>query len=272
MATILSDVVPRFLRQAIHFFLPVDCAACGSPLTDDPIPLFCAHCWSMIAAVPQPGCPCCDRPFTSPAATAYSPGHLCQPCAENPPSFTRAWTLYAYLPPLQDAICLLKYRGKLALASALARLMIERLPRLPPLDLIMPVPLHPQRLREREFNQSLLLAHRIGAHLHLPVSGTTLIRAVRSPAQTTLSRKDRLQNLRGAFALRRPEHVAGKRVLLIDDVYTTGTTVNECARTLRKSGSAEVFVLTLARSLDAHMVPDRILALQAKPAPSLIGG
>lgn len=272
MATILSETVPRFMRQAIHFFLPVDCAACGSPLTDDPIPLFCAHCWSMISAVPQPGCPRCSRPFTSPVATTYSPDHVCQGCADRPPSFTRAWTLYSYLPPLQDAICLLKYRGKLALAAALARLMIERLPPLPPLDLIMPVPLHPQRLREREFNQSLLLADRIGVHLQVPVSSTTLIRTVQSPAQTTLSRKGRLKNLRGAFALRRSEGLAGKRVLLIDDVYTTGTTANECAKILRKSGAGDVFVLTLARSLDAHMVPDRILAQQAKPAPGLMGG
>lgn len=271
MVAILSEAVPRFMRQAIHFFMPVNCMACASPLTDDPIPLFCTGCWMTISPLAHSRCARCDRPFTSPVATTYSPDHVCQSCAESPPSYSRAWTLYPYLPPLQDAICLLKYRGKLALAPALARLMIDQLPSLPSVDLIMPVPLHPQRLREREFNQSLLLADRIGAHLKTPVSCTNLLRTASSPPQTTLSRTGRLKNLRGVFALRQPEAVTGRRVLLIDDVYTTGTTVNECAKVLRKAGSGDVLVLTLARSMDAHMVPDRILAQRAEP-PRLMGG
>jgi ComF family protein len=272
MAAILFDeAVPRFMRQAIHFFMPVNCMACASPLTDDPVPLFCTGCWTAISPSTHARCPRCDRPFTSPVATTSSPDHVCQSCAEQSPSYSRAWTLFPYLPPLQDAICLLKYRGKLALAAALARLMIDHLPSLPSVDVIMPVPLHRERLREREFNQSLLLADPISGHLRIPVSCTELYRVVASPPQTTLSRAGRLQNLRGAFALRRPDSVKDRRVLLIDDVYTTGATVNECARVLRKAGSGEVFVLTLARSMEAHMVPDRILARRADPAP-LMGG
>lgn len=272
MPTTLSQTLPGFIRQAIRFLLPVDCAACGSALSNDPIPLFCASCWATILPLPHAGCARCDRPFPSPVATTHSPNHVCQSCAERPPFYTRAWTLYPYLPPLQDAICLFKYRGKVALASPLARLMIDRLPPLDSLDLIMPVPLHIRRLREREFNQSLLLADRIGRHLNIPVSFTSLIRTTASPAQTTLSRKGRLKNLRGAFALRHPELIAGKRILLIDDVFTTGTTVNECAKTLRKAGSGDVFVLTLGRTVDAGTVPDRILAQQAHHALGLLGG
>jgi len=272
MTRSLSESVPGFMRQAIRFLLPVDCAACGSPLTDDPIPLFCAVCWGTISSLTHSRCARCDRPFTSPVATAYSPNHVCQSCAERPPFYTKAWTLYPYLPPLQDAICLFKYRGKVALALPLARLMIDRLPPLDSLDLIMPVPLHIQRLREREFNQSLLLADRIGRHLDTPVSFTDLIRIAPSPAQTTLSRKGRLKNLRGAFALRHPGSIAGKRILLIDDVFTTGATVNECAKTLRKAGSGDVFVLTLGRTVDASTVPDRILAQQTHHTVGLLGG
>ncbi len=272
MAILRSRAIPGFMRQAIRFCIPVDCTACGVPLNQDPIPLFCSDCWRMIAPLRQPGCARCNRPFASPIAATYSPNHVCQPCAERPPAYAKAWTLYPYLPPLQDAICLFKYRGKIALASALAQLMIHRLSLLPAVDLIMPVPLHPQRLREREFNQSLLLADRIGAYLKRPVSCTNLIRNTPSPAQTTLSRRGRLKNLRGAFSLREPRAVQGRRVLLIDDVYTTGTTVNECATTLRKGGSSDVFVLTLARSMDTQLVPDRILAQQAPPATGLLGG
>jgi ComF family protein len=179
--------------------------------------------------------------------------------------------LYPYLPPLQDAICLFKYRGKVALASPLARLMISRLPALGVVDLVMPVPLHPRRLREREFNQALLLADRIARHLVVPLSYDNLVRTTPSPAQTTLTRKERLKNLRGAFAARQPDTIAGKRILLIDDVFTTGATVNECAKTLRKAGSGDVFIVTLGRTMDAGTVPDRLLAQWAAPAPGLTG-
>ncbi len=250
----------RLIRRTARLLLPVDCSMCGSPLADDAVPHFCDPCWSAISLMPSSRCSRCDRPFASPIATTYSPHHTCQPCAEHPPAYTKAWTLYPYVPPIQDALCLFKYRGKVSLASVLARLMIDRCPSLDHIDLIMPVPLHSRRLREREFNQSLLLADRIGRHFHRPVSFANLIRTRPSPAQTTLSRKKRLKNLRSAFSLHHPDAVTRKTILLIDDVYTTGATVNECAKTLRKAGSADVYVLTLARTVDTHLVPDRIVA------------
>jgi len=150
--------------------------------------------------------------------------------------------------------------------------MIDRLPPLNAIDLIIPVPLHAGRLREREFNQSLLLADRLAPYIQAPVSYSNLIRVAASPAQTTLPRKGRLKNLRDAFSLRDPASVFGKRILLIDDVFTTGTTINECAKTLRKAKSRDVFVLTLARTVDAGTVPDRILAQRAHAALGLLGG
>lgn len=270
MATVLTDV-SGLIRQAVRFLLPVDCAACGIPLAHDPIPLFCTSCWSTIVPLMRAHCSRCDRPFASPATTVHSPTHVCQTCAERPPFYTRAWTLYPYVPPLQDAICLLKYKGKVSLASALADLMINRFPPLSAVDLVIPVPLHPQRLREREFNQSLLLADRAAKHLQIPVSYTNLIRLAPSPAQTTLSRKGRLKNVRGAFALDDPRSVVGKRILLVDDVFTTGSTVNECAKILRKAKSGDVFALTLARTMDANLVPDRILAQRTRTGIGLLG-
>lgn len=260
------------MRHTVRFFLPVDCAACGAPLTDDPVPLFCARCWDTIAPTALPRCVRCDRPFASPVALSFSPNHVCQACSERPPSYTKAWTLYPYVSPLQDAICLLKYRGKVSLAAPLAGLMIEALPPQLDVDVIMPVPLHPSRLREREFNQSLLLADRAGRHLDRPLSFTNLNRVAPSPPQTTLSRKHRLRNLRGAFAVREPATIAGKRVLLVDDVFTTGTTVNECAKTLRKAGTGDVFVLTLARTMETGLIPDRVHARPAPEPASLLGG
>jgi ComF family protein len=269
---IFAPVFPGLMRRAIRFLLPVDCAACGTPLTNDPVPLFCSACWNTIRQSSHPRCARCDRPFASPVAMSYSPKHVCQACAERAPAFTRAWTLYPYLPPLQDAICLFKYRGRISLAGPLSRLMIEVIPSSLRADLIMPVPLHPHRLREREFNQSLLLADRVGRYLRLPVASANLVRMAPSPPQTSLSRQERLRNLRGAFGVRRPHQIDGKRILLIDDVFTTGATVHECAKTLRKAGSGDVFAVTLARTTEASTVPDRILAQQTRQGVELLGG
>jgi ComF family protein len=169
------------------------------------------------------------------------------------------------MPPLQHAIRLFKYQGKVSLAAPLAALMIARLPPLNSVDVIIPVPLHLERLRQREFNQSLLLADHIGRRLDIPVAYTNLVRTAPTAAQTTLSRKSRQNNLRRAFAVRRPDAIINKRILLIDDVFTTGATVNECAKALRKAGSGEVFALTLGRTVSTDIIPDRILAQRPYP-------
>lgn len=237
------------IRQLLHLILPVACEACGLDLTDDPVPFFCQPCWASIKPLAGPACPRCGRPFASTVALTYSPSHLCQACRLRRPAYTNAWSLYPYTPPLQDAIRLFKYRGKVALADALGELMNAALQQPPDVDLVMPVPLHPSRLREREFNQSLLLADRLNFRLRLPLSHDNLVRLRRTEPQTELSRTARLKNLRKAFAVLRPLEVAGKRILLVDDVMTTGTTVNECAKVLRKAGAADVYVGTLARTL-----------------------
>jgi ComF family protein len=131
------------------------------------------------------------------------------------------------------------------------------------IDMIVPVPLHPSRLRAREFNQSLLLADQLSRFLARPVSATHLVRISATDPQTTLTRQARLRNLRKAFAVRRPQDLREKRILLVDDVFTTGTTLNECAKALREAGTGPVFALTLARTVDASLVPDRLFAEQA---------
>lgn len=252
-------VIFSILRRVSRLVLPSDCTACGQPLTDDPTPFFCRQCWALIRPLQGPSCPRCHRPFASSFATVFSPTHECHDCRSRKPHYTHVWAAYAYCPPLQNAIALFKYRGKVALADSLAALLVRALPQRLDTDLLIPVPLHPNRLRSREFNQSLLLADRVGAILRRPVSYRNLVRIVDTDAQTTLPRSARLHNLRKAFALRIPQDVSGKRILLIDDVFTTGTTVNECARILRASGAQDVEVLALARSLEAGMVPDASL-------------
>jgi ComF family protein len=167
--------------------------------------------------------------------------------------------VYPYASPLREAISLLKYQRKYALADSLCRLLVVALPPELNIDMIMPVPLHPIRLREREFNQSLLLAQAVSQQLGTELSYTNLIRVANNPAQTSLPRSARLTNLHHAFRLRTPEAVQGCRVLLVDDVFTTGTTLHECAKVLRKAGTGEVYALTLARALDPAMLPQAVL-------------
>ena len=266
-----QDRLIGWCRQALRFVLPVECISCGHSLSTDPVPFFCTACWQGIHTLQKPACARCDQPFVSQAATAYTPNHQCQHCQERPPAFQRAWTLFPYLPPLREAICSFKYHGKHTLARPLARLMIRALPSDIDVDMIIPVPLHPTRLRAREFNQSLLLADQIGSHLARPVSATNLVRITATDPQTTLTRQARLRNLRNTFAVRRPHEITKKRILLVDDVFTTGTTLNECAKTLRKSGSGPVFALTLARTVDSSLVPDRLFAEQAAQSLTAIG-
>jgi ComF family protein len=256
----MTDRIRGLYLQALRFVLPVECVVCKRPLNTDPIPFFCRDCWHRIVPFRRASCARCDQPFVSEAAITFTPDHHCQNCVERPPVYERAWTLFPYIPPLQDAICLFKYRGKIALARPLANLMITALPENLDADLIMPVPLHPTRLRTREFNQSLLLADHIARYLTRPVSASNLVRRVPTEPQTTLSRRARMRNLRKAFAVRKPHEIIDQRILLIDDVFTTGTTINECAKTLKKAGAASVTVLTLARTVDASLVPDHIFA------------
>jgi len=253
----------RWYRQVLRFIMPVACMGCDRPLTTDPVPFFCHQCWDAIVPLTGPACSRCHQPFVSSAATSWTPAQQCQNCLEQPPAYQRAWTLFPYLPPLRDAICSFKYKGKVALAKPLVSLMISALPKEIDADIILPVPLHPSRLRAREFNQSLLLADRLGRHLSRPVLPHHLVRILPTDPQTTLSRQERLRNLRQAFAVRNPDAIAGRKLLLVDDVFTTGTTFNECAKALLKAGASSVWALALARTIDKAFVPDRLLAQQA---------
>lgn len=161
----------------------------------------------------------------------------------------RAATLYEADGTIRQAILLFKYGGRLSLGRHLGRLMVEVADRLldpREFDLLIPVPLHPKREQERGFNQATLLAKEVGRGCGLPV-GRRLLRRVRATEAQRGARKEREANVKGAFRVDRPEKVNGRRVLLIDDVFTTGATVSECAKALMAAGAAEVAVYTLAR-------------------------
>jgi ComF family protein len=161
----------------------------------------------------------------------------------------RAAALYEQGGAMRQAILLFKYGGRPSLGSHLGRLMAASGGELcdpPRFDLLIPVPLHPSRERKRGFNQAALLAKEVGGAWGRRVGGR-LLRRVRSTDAQSGGRAAREANVRGAFHVTRPDQVEGRRVLLIDDVFTTGATVNECAETLLAAGATEVAVYTLAR-------------------------
>ena len=239
----------RLLRRFLHMVFPMNCRTCDQALEEDPVPFFCQRCWNDITPIRSPSCPRCAQPFPSPYALTHSPAHLCGPCRKHPPAYHRVWTPYAYQAPLKEAIGLLKYRGKTQLAPALAGLITQTHPAPTDVDVLIAVPLHPDRLREREYNQALLLAYYLGKQWNLPVLTDVLRRTKPTTPQTSLTRRERLKNLRRCFAVATPSPVEGKTTLLVDDVFTTGTTVNECAKALRKAGAEAVYVQTLARMI-----------------------
>ena len=216
----------------------------------------CSDCVNALVAVTSPMCTCCGIPFKS----RQDQNHLCGDCIVRPKKFRMARAAMACDQQLMAVIHRFKYAAKTQLAKPLGGLMLSIFLRHwenEKVDMILPVPLHPQRFRSRGFNQSYLLIFSwktVADTMHItlpdiPIQNDVLIRTKTAVPQTDLGRRQRLKNVKGVFSLRFPEKVYGKKLLVVDDVYTTGATVNECARTLLEFGAAQVDVLTLARAI-----------------------
>lgn len=195
-------------------------------------------------------CRLCGMPLPRLAVGAPDPGHLCGACRARRPAFTAARSAARYGDVVREALHAFKFGGRRALAAPLGDLLAETGARHAaggPVDLLVPVPLHPRRLRERGFNQAELLARRLGRAWDLPVATGILRRRVATAPQTELAAAERRRNVRDAFVLRRPERVRDRRLILVDDIMTTGATAGECAACLRRGGAASVVVVTVAR-------------------------
>ncbi len=227
-----------------ELLFPSCCLGCGRHLADTRLPRFCDTCHGSLETIRPPRCDICGLPFTSGA------DHTCGQCLTTPPAFSRARAALVYSPPITDLIAELKFRNSLTGLSSLACLVTGStgFAELTEPDLILPVPLHPDRLRQRGFNQSLLIARACFPRHKDRIGTAILVRNRPTPAQTRLNRKERQQNISGAFFTKQPHKVTNRKILLIDDVLTTGSTAHECARTLRSAGAQQVEVLTIARA------------------------
>lgn len=221
-------------KRCLSALLPESCLLCGA---DSQSSLLCADCTADLPALPAASCPKCGEQTTH--------GERCGACLKEAPHFDRTIALYRYDFPVDRIIHALKYGHQLAVAGWLGIKLAERLAA--DKRLIIPLPLHPDRVRERGFNQSAEIARVVGNCLNLPVDRSSVLRNRATLPQADLPFKERHKNVRGAFECR--VDMSGKNILLIDDVMTTGATLNECARVLKLHGAADISVAVAARAL-----------------------
>lgn len=233
--------IRRQFSALLDLLFPPACSICRTLLPPS-CSSFCSRCRAAIEALPPAHCSCCALPF----AAAANSSHLCADCSRELPPFSRVYAAGLYSGALRQALQQFKYSGAIDLDRPLADLLGERLVSLDEELTLVPVPLHPRRLRRRGYNQSLLLARALARNLQFPTESTLLERVADSHSQQGLDARQRALNMRGAFRSRRS--LRGERYLLVDDVMTTGATVTACSRTLLDAGAAEVRVAVIARA------------------------
>src|SRR5471032_948554 len=236
-------------KAVLDLLFPPLCIGCRAQVGEAG---FCASCWSGITFLDGPGCACCGLPFP----VALEGENVCAACLARPPAFDSARAIFVCDQTSRGAVLALKHADRLELVPGFAR-WLSRIGRavLEDSDLVVPVPLHPLRLWRRRYNQAAELARRLARDGKLSYA-TALARSRPTPSQGAMaSAKARRRNVLGAFKVPDPARVAGRRVLLVDDVLTTGATAEACARALKRAGAKRVHVLALARVVKPSDVP-----------------
>jgi ComF family protein len=246
--TALADTVRRRLDLGLAFFYPEICQLCGRERATARDGFICPPCRSQVHFIEPPFCERCGLPYPGDFTAPFE----CSNCRQMDLHFTSARSAVVAHNAVREVIHRYKYQRAVWFEPFLARLLLARA--LPALggqdwDFIVPVPLHPVKQREREFNQAERLAESLSTATGIPVSARWLRRIRPTATQTLLTRQQRAANMRGAFAVRPGVRLNGERVILVDDVFTTGATTSACAQVLGAAGAGAVCVWTVARGL-----------------------
>lgn len=238
----------NFSDMALGFLYPNVCQICGEERATSREGFVCSRCWQQVRFIRPPFCRRCGLPFAGDLTESFE----CSNCRDMELEFAFARSAVTASGVVLEVIHRYKYQRALWFEPFLSDLLIrEALPvlRQQQWDWIVPVPLHPAKKRQREFNQAERLAAHLSAEAKIPINTTLLKRVTATQTQTKLTRDQRAENMRNAFAIDPPQKLNGKRILLFDDVFTTGATTNACAKVLRASSAQDVGVWTVARGL-----------------------
>jgi competence protein ComFC len=230
------------LSKILNLLFPSQCPICGASSDNHKHNPICHKCWISIERYEGPRCSICGLPTPS----QYT--GTCSECLKSGPPFSKILYYGVYEGALREAVHLLKFNGIKRLARPLSELLLT-LP-VKKCAAIIPVPLHPGKLKKREFNQTALLGLQLSRALKIPLLLDSLKKVRETRLQTEVSGKERHTNLTRAYAV--SGDISGKRLLLVDDVITTGATVRECAATLKRAGASDIEVIALARSMPKY--------------------
>jgi len=258
----LSVSIRRVFDALASVVFPAPCRICGQTLLRASRIPICEACLEQFERVVSPMCACCGRPFPA-AAHETAAIQICRLCRMNFYAFERARSFAMYNDTLSEAIVLLKYEEVTRLGDWFAARLAEIVFQAPDgwrADVVVPVPLHAERRRERGYNQAKLIARPLAKRLRLKLEPRLLVRTKPRPPQLVLSRRQHWDSVRGAYATRPGLRVDNLRVLLVDDVLTTGATLDACARALRKAGAAAVVGLTVGRVRSWQPVPAAVVS------------
>lgn len=242
------NVARQWVEHAIGLVYPRNCLFCSTALAEQERGVICAACLTTVRRIEPPFCQQCAAPF----AGAITDTFVCGYCKDLRFAFTRAVCGCRAEGIVRESIHRFKYNREMYLGPHLAEWLIEAAQQWidwQTVDAIVPVPLHPRKKREREFNQSEYLAAALSRHFDRPALVGQLRRVKDTVTQTALDAGQRDRNLRNAFAARRMDAFSGKRLVLVDDVFTTGATLNSCARILCRAGASSVIALAVARGV-----------------------
>ncbi len=236
------------LTDCLNLLYPPVCQLCQKQRAEATEGFVCAKCWSHVRFIRAPFCERCGLPFEGELTTSF----VCTNCNDLKLFFTSARSAVVAKTVVLEAVHRFKYSNALWFENFLANLLVRAAA--PILvnenwDYIIPVPLHPVKLREREFNQAALLAAHLARATKIPLTTTILNRVHPTSTQTLLTRDERAANMKNAFVVRKGIRLDGQRIVLVDDVFTTGATTNACAQALQVAGAAAVCVWTVARGL-----------------------
>lgn len=241
----IKNLETAIINDLSIFIYPAQCRCCGKPMGIGKVPYICDECWNSIELIEKPFCEICGKPLTEAEV-------VCKRCKENPPIFSKARAIVRYNEPIRQAIHLLKYEKKRVMLKHLSVLIKERLPNLLVIgnyDYLLPVPLHKKRLRKRGFNQAELIGKIIEHSFGVQMDSDNLARIKNTLPQSSLkTSEEKHQNVHEAFILQNPEKIKGKKILIVDDILTTGATVSEIARLLLDAEAEEVDVFTIAHA------------------------